>query len=161
MTKQDILDILDKDAAGSRSSMKLVIVGGIILLLASGAMFLFMKDPGTWAWVIGGIGAFIIFGAIRAMKTNMYEKQAQKIKDVFYVNPSDLVWSYTHVTKGNAYTIKNVVLKFRDGTEFQIAEDAIPDKDCNALVAALTVINPKMIVGYSEETEKLYRAKQL
>lgn len=161
MTKEEILAILDNNAAGNRSSMKLVVVIGILMVLGAVAMFLFMEEPGKWMWIIGGAGAFFIFGAVRAMKTNMYEKQAQKIKDVFYVNPSDLVWSYTLVVKRNIGNTKEVIMKFRDGSEFRIDEEAIPSKNCNELVAALTVINPKMIVGYSEETEKLYRAKQL
>lgn len=161
MTKEEILAILDNNAAGHRSSMKLVVGAGIAILLGGIAMFVFMEEPGTWAYVVTGAGAFFIFGAIRAMKTNMYEKQAQKIKDVFYVSPSDLVWSYTLVRKGDVSHTKEVIMNFRDGTRFEISEDAIPSKNCNDLVAGLTVINPKMIVGYSEETEKLYRAKQL
>ncbi len=160
MTKQEILDILDKNAAGERSSMKLAIGGGIVMLLGSIAMFIFMEDR-MWAYILGGAGVFVIFGGIRAMKTNMYEKQAQKIKDVFYTNPSDLVWSYELVMKGNVSNLKQVIMKFRDGTQFEIAQDAIPSNDCSDLVRGLTAINPKMIVGYNEETEKLYNAKQL
>src|ERR1044072_4374502 len=154
MTKQEILDILDQNAGNRRSSMKLVIALGIAMMLGSAAMLIFMAKPGTWVYVIGGIGAFFIFGAIRAMKTNMYEKEAQKIKDVFYTNPSDLVWSYTLEIEGKLGTTKQVIMKFRDGTQFQVAEAAVPTKKCNDLVRALVVINPKMIVGYSEETEK-------
>lgn len=161
MTKEEILAILDKNAEGHRSSMKLIVPAGIVIMLAGIAMFVFMEKPGTWAYVVTGVGAFFIFGAVRAMKTNMYEKQAQKIKDVFYVSPSDLVWSYTLVMEGEVGHTKQVIMKFRDGSEFRIHEDSIPGKDCNALVAGLTVINPKMIVGYSEETEQYYRAKQL
>lgn len=160
MTKDEILAILDKNAAGERSSMKLAIGGGVVMLLGAIAMFLFMEDH-MWAYILGGVGAFIIFGGIRAMKTNMYEKKAQAIKDVFYVSPSDLVWSYTLVMKGNVSNLKQVIMKFRDGSQFEISEDAIPGNNCDDLVRGLVAINPKMIVGYSEETEKLYNAKQL
>ncbi len=161
MTKEDILAILDTNASGSRSSMKIVIGVGIAMILGSIVMFLMMEERSNWTYVLGGVGAFFIFGAVRAIKTNMYEKKSQKIKDVFYMNPSDLVWSYELVMKGNIANTKQVIMKFRDGTQFEISDEDIPSKNCDDLVRGLTVINPKMIVGYSEETEKLYNAKQL
>lgn len=161
MTKEEILAILDNNAAENRGSMKWAAVAGGLMLIGSAALFIFAEEPGLWAYVLGFAGVASIVGAITRLRTNAYEKQAQKIKDVFYVNPSDLVWSYTLVIKGNMSNVKQVIMKFRDGTEFTISEDAIPSKNCNELVESLTVINPKMIVGYSEETEKLYKAKQL
>lgn len=91
----------------------------------------------------------------------MYEKQAQKIKDVFYVSQQDLVGGYEIVMKGNIGNTKQVIMKFRNGTEFRIEQDSIPSKECSDFVKGLTAINPKMIVGYNEEIEKQYRAKQL
>jgi hypothetical protein len=161
MTKQDILDILDKNAAGNRSMAKLAIYGGVALILGAIAMFVFMEDPSWWAYIIAILGAATIVGSVRELKTNKFEKDAQMIKDVFYSRPQDLVWGYTLEVKRNTGTTRTVVLKFRNGSDFEIDEDAIPSKNCNELVQALVVINPDMIVGYSEETERRYKAKQL
>jgi hypothetical protein len=161
MTKEEILAILDNHATGNREAMKYVIILGILMMIGGTVMFFVAEKPGNWPYIIGGVGAFFVFGAVRAKKTNMYEGRVQKIKDVFYTNPQDLVWSYESVLKGNISTTKHVVMKFRDGSEFLIEQHNIPSKKCEDLVRGLTAINPKMIVGYSEEVEKAYRAKQL
>lgn len=161
MTKEEILAILDNNASGNRGSMKYVIVLGILMVIGGTVMFFLVEKPGNWPYIIGGVGAFFVFGAVRATKTNMYEARVQKIKDVFYMSPQDLVWSYEIVMKGNISTTKQVIMKFRDGSEFRVEQDNIPSKNCEDLVKGLTAINPKMIVGYSEDVEKMYRAKQL
>jgi hypothetical protein len=161
MTKQDILDILDKNAASNRSASKLAIYGGVALILGAVALYIFMEDERLWAYILGGIGLATIVGSVRALKTNKFERDAQMIKDVFHSHPKDLVWSYTLEIKRNSGTTRQVIMKFRDGTQFEIDEDAIPSNNTNDLVQALVVINPDMVVGYSEETERMYKANQL
>lgn len=162
MTKQEILDILDKNAASSRNMIKFAIVAGVLMLGGSVAVFIYVEDGRImWGSILALLGVAAIFGSVRRLTKDTYEKEAANIKDIFNNRPQDLVWSYTLAIKGNVATTKQVILKFRDGTEFEIDEDVIPEGDTNALVSALTVINPNMIVGYSEETEQRYKNKQL
>lgn len=156
MTKEEILDILDKNAATNRSSTKLAIGVGIAMVLGSTGMFIFMDKVSAWSYIIAVVGVAIIIGSVWALRTNKFEKDAQNIKDVFNNRPQDLVWSYTLEVKRNTGTTRQVIMKFRNGSQFEIEEDAVPTKNCNDLVQALTVINPEMTVGYSKETEKLY-----
>lgn len=161
MTKQDIYAILDKNIQAHRTNMKILIGLGIAMLIADVFIYLYMTDPGFILYLFGGMGIlFPIGGAYSLLSRNM-EKQTAQLKNVLDHQPSQLVWGYTLRRNSRSETNSYVVMNFKDGSKFEIEEAAIPDKDCGALVNALSVINPDMHLGYSEELERKFKAKQL
>ena len=161
MTKADIYTILDKNIQAHRTNMKILIGLGIAMLIAAVFIYLYMPDPGFILYLFGGMGIIFPAGGAYSLISNNMEKQTAQLKSILDHQPTHLVWAYTLRRTNRGATSSYVIMNFKDGSKFEIEEAAIPDKDCGALVNALSVINPDMHLGYSEDLEKKFKAKQL
>lgn len=162
MTKQDIFSILDKNVAVGRSSLKIVGWVGVAFIAGGIAFLLFLThDAVAVASIFGGLGLVLALIGFVSLARNSVEKRAERIKHLLNYEPKNLIWAYVLRQNNRGAISISVVINFRSGETYNIADNAIPGKDTEALLRTLTLINPDMHLGYSEELQYKFKKKTL
>lgn len=160
MTRQDVLDILDKDIQQHKVLLKIFIVIGA-LLIAGGALWYFLGSHNTGGLALGGLGLFMVVGCGIMGLTGSHEKKINSVKEILTNNPKEMIWGYVREEKNRGVVTVYVDICLRAGTIIPVNANAIPSQNATGLLLALKEINPGMHVGWSEELKYKFKNKTL
>ena len=161
MTKDDVFNILDVNAARGKTSAKIFFAVSL-LIVAGGVLICVLKESNLAAGaVVGGIG--LLFSVITGVMllTNSMAKQVERVKNILGSNPEHLVWSYVFQQNNRGMITISVIMNFKDGKTYSIDQNVIPGKDTAGFMNALAQFNPGMHIGYSEEIEYKFKKRTL
>ena len=135
-----------------------LISGGVVTVLGVPLLLLpLFVEAQLWeAAVIAGLGAAAFgmggFQLFQAMQ--LRDVKNAPLMRVIRNEPDKVVWIYEFVMRVNGVPNNSVFLWCNDGKKYEFN---LRQADTSALIAGLSNLLPKAVVGYSPELKKLYK----